>query len=63
MESDVLEVIQIFSGNTKAFLISKAMEPFVLVKENTAYNRDLNVRLDTIKLLEETRQNTLWHKS
>ena len=52
-------MIQIFSGNTKAFLTSKAMEPFVLVKENTAYNRDLNIRLDTIKLLEEKRQNTL----
>ena len=59
MESDLLKVIQIFSGNTKAFLISKAMEPFVLVKETTAYNRDLNTRLDTIKLLEKTRQNTL----
>ena len=25
--------------------------------------KDLNVRPETIKLLEENRQNTLWHKS
>ena len=32
-------------------------------KNKLKMDKDLNVRPETIKLLEENRQNTLWHKS